>query len=112
MIVLLRNEATRHSVSLTTELAPDHPQANGDRVQLQQVLMNLMINAVDALKDVDATRDLVITSQRAKDMDYGTGMGLRISHSIIESRRPFVGCRPSSARCRFLFHITDRYRGA
>jgi len=35
MIVLLRNEATRHSISLTTELAPDHPQTNGDRVQLQ-----------------------------------------------------------------------------
>jgi PAS domain S-box-containing protein len=114
MIVLLRNEATRHSISITTELAPDHPQVNGDRVQLQQVLMNLIINAIDAMKDADATRDLVITSQRAKDRDVivsvsdtgvglpahhaeqifdpffttkrqGTGMGLRISRSIIES---------------------------
>src|SRR3989442_12602457 len=44
MIVLLRGEATRYSISIRTELAADLPQVMGDRVQLQQVMMNLMIN--------------------------------------------------------------------
>src|SRR6266853_1181772 len=43
MIVLLRGEATRHSILVRTDLAADLPQILGDRVQLQQVLMNLML---------------------------------------------------------------------
>src|SRR5882724_10825213 len=60
MIVLLGGEAARCSVSVRTELAEDIPQLRGDRVQLQQVLMNLMINGIDAMNDVDATRELII----------------------------------------------------
>src|SRR6266404_2461620 len=114
MIVLLRNEAMRHSISVRTELAADLPQVMGDRVQLQQVLMNLIMNSIDAMKDVDDTRELAIKSQRAENEEVvvsvtdsgvglppqqaeqifnaffttkpqGTGMGLRISRSIIES---------------------------
>ena len=114
MIVLLRGETTRYSISVGTELAADLPQVMGDRVQLQQVLMNLMMNGIDAMKDVDATRELTIKSQRAENEDvavsvtdtgvglppqqaeqifnaffttkpHGTGMGLRISRSIVES---------------------------
>jgi PAS domain S-box-containing protein len=113
MVVLLRSEATPYSVSIQTELA-ELPQIMADRVQLQQVLMNLMINAVDAMKDVVGPRTLIIRSQQAEDgqvivstsdtgvglppqqadqifnaffttKPHGTGMGLRISRSIIES---------------------------
>jgi PAS domain S-box-containing protein len=114
MIVLLHSEATRYSISVRTELAADLPQVMGDRVQLQQVLMNLIMNSIDAMKDADGTRELAIKSQRTENEEvavsvtdsgvglppqraaqifnaffttkpHGTGMGLRISRSIVES---------------------------
>ncbi len=114
MIVLLRSEATQYAISVRTELAADLPQVMGDRVQLQQVLMNLMMNSIDAMRDVDGTRELAIKSQRAENGQeivsvsdtgvglppqqadqifntffttklHGTGMGLSISRSIVES---------------------------
>jgi C4-dicarboxylate-specific signal transduction histidine kinase len=57
MIVLLRGEATRHSVSIRTELAADLPQLMADRVQLQQVMLNLIMNSIDAMKDIDEMRE-------------------------------------------------------
>src|SRR5579863_657829 len=65
MIVLLGRDATRYEVSIQTELAEDLPHVIGDRVQLQQVLMNLMVNGVEAMYDVDGPRELTIKSQPA-----------------------------------------------
>jgi len=50
MIVLLRGEATRHKILIATDLATGLPQVTGDRVLLQQVLMNLMLNGIEAMK--------------------------------------------------------------
>ena len=112
MLVLLRSEAARHSISLRTELAPQLPQIMADRVQLQQVLMNLMLNGIEAM--TEGAGELTIRSQRTEnglvlvsvsdtgvgvpsekvDLIFnafyttkpeGTGMGLAISRSIIEA---------------------------
>ena len=74
MIFLLRSEAIRYNVSVRTELTADLPQVMGDRVQLQQVLMNLMMNGIDAMKDVDGARELAIRSQRAEQRET-SGVG-------------------------------------
>jgi C4-dicarboxylate-specific signal transduction histidine kinase len=114
MIVLLRSEVARYSISVRTELAGDLPQVMADRVQLQQVMMNLISNSIDAMKVVDGTRELAIKSRRAENGQlmvsvsdtgvglppqqatqifeaffttkvHGTGMGLSISRSIVAS---------------------------
>jgi C4-dicarboxylate-specific signal transduction histidine kinase len=114
MIALLYSEAARYNIAVRAELAADLPPVIGDRVQLQQVLMNLIVNSIDAMKEVDGTRELVISSQRTENeqvlvsvhdtgvglpqqqtgqifnaffttKSHGTGLGLRISRSIVES---------------------------
>jgi C4-dicarboxylate-specific signal transduction histidine kinase len=134
MTVLLRGETTRYSISVRTDLATDLPQVIGDRVQLQQVLLNLMINSIDAMKGMDGTRELAIKSQRAENENvlvsvtdkgvglpaqqgdqifnaffttkpHGTGMGLRISRTIIESHGGRLWATAHSGRGA-TFHFT------
>lgn len=111
MLVLLRSEAGRHSVVMRTELALDLPSVSADRVQLQQVLMNLMLNGMEAMNEPGG--ELMISTRReggevmvsvsdtgvgirANKLEEvfnafvttkagGTGMGLAISRTIIES---------------------------
>jgi PAS domain S-box-containing protein len=113
MIVLLRSEANRYSIAIRTELGEDLPKVIADRVQLQQVFMNLMLNGIDAMKGTTGEGELTIKSESGDAQllisvsdtglglapeqadqvfraffttkDKGTGMGLPISRSIIES---------------------------
>jgi PAS domain S-box-containing protein len=81
VIMLLRNEITRSRVSLRTHLAPDLPGVSGDPVQLQQVLINLIMNGIEAMHSLtDPLRELVIKSSRDHNevfvqvQDSGTGL--------------------------------------
>jgi C4-dicarboxylate-specific signal transduction histidine kinase len=133
MIILLRSEATQSAASIRLDLSPDLPQVMGDRVQLQQVMMNLIMNGIDAMKDVEGDRQLAITSRQTKDellqvsvsdtgvglpaqqdhifkpffttKSHGTGMGLSISRSIIDSHGGRLWASDGSVRGAS-FHLT------
>jgi signal transduction histidine kinase len=112
MVLLLRGEANENAVSIRTELAADLPKITADRVQLQQVLMNLMLNGIEAMKETGGV--LTVKTGRGEDdqvlisvsdtgaglpagradeifnaffttKPQGSGMGLAISRSIVES---------------------------
>ena len=92
MRLLLRNEATQFAVFIRTELAAGLPQVMGDRVQLQQVLMNLMMNGIDAMKEVDGMRELTIQSQSDEDgrvlitvSDTGVGLPPQKAEKIFDA---------------------------
>ena len=66
MIALTRSEVLKHGISLQTELAPGLPRVEGDRTQLQQVILNLIVNAIEAMGGIDeGTRELRISTERA-----------------------------------------------
>lgn len=111
MAMMLQNEGNRHSVTISTDLATELPRVMADRVQLQQVLMNLMLNGIEAMRNT--TGELIIRSQFSQDgqvlisvsdtgmglptenadqvfnaffttKSQGTGLGLAITRSIVE----------------------------
>jgi PAS domain S-box-containing protein len=125
VIALSEGELQRGRVTLRTALARDLPDVVGDRVQLQQVLINLMRNAVDAMKGVDGRRDLTIETAledgdqvRVSVEDTGVGLdpagmaqlfqafhstkpdgmgiGLSISRTIIENHRGRLWASPNA----------------
>jgi signal transduction histidine kinase len=64
VLVLTQHEIQRNRISIRTEFADDLPSVDGDRVQLQQVVLNLLVNAIQAMSAVpDATREVQLTSQ-------------------------------------------------
>jgi PAS domain S-box-containing protein len=83
VVQLVRTEVLRHGVSLRAELAPELPPVMGDRVQLQQVVLNLVMNGIEAMVVVEnRPRELSIRSGRQKDgqvvvavQDSGVGLG-------------------------------------
>lgn len=128
MIELMRSEIEQNHIKLRYELADDLPRVLADRVQLQQVLLNLILNAIEAVNAVsDGRREVLITSARAgtdgveiaiRDsgigldvarIDHvfdafhttkpgGIGIGLTISRSIIEAHGGQIWATPNDRR--------------
>ena len=128
IVALTRSEGERHRVSLQTQLAGDLPLIQGDRIQLQQVILNLIVNALEAVSGVsEGPRELLITSgkdaakgvlvavrdsgtgldsvslERVFEAFYttkpdGMGMGLAISRSIIEAHGGRLWATPNVPR--------------
>jgi PAS domain S-box-containing protein len=127
VIALTRTEAANNSVAVRTQLAEDSPHVKGDRIQLQQVLLNLIINAIEAMRDVgEEERELLISSrdepdgvsvevrdsgpgfastalERVFEAFYttkpgGLGLGLSICRSIIEAHNGRLWASPNVPR--------------
>jgi PAS domain S-box-containing protein len=138
MVVVLQNEAARHSVTMHTELAEGLLAVLGDRIQLQQALMNLILNGIEAICDTPG--QLTIQSQSTGDdqllisvtdsgvglpaghidkmfnaffttKSRGTGLGLAIARSVVESHGGHIWATENSGQGT-TFHFTLPIRTA
>jgi PAS domain S-box-containing protein len=96
--ILMHNEFTRNHVLLRTDLAADLPLVPGDAVELQQVLINLIMNAIEALRtSTDGRREILIRSAQNPDgvliqvQDSGPGIAPEVADRIFE---PFFTTKP------------------
>jgi PAS domain S-box-containing protein len=76
VLVLVQPEVTRHRIVLRTSLSDDLPPVLGDRIQLQQVVLNLLTNAIEAVRDVAGrSRELMVSAHRH---EVGAGAGVQV----------------------------------
>lgn len=135
LVVLLQQEAANNRITIRTELSADLPLIRGDRVQLQQVVLNLMMNGIDAMRDMrEHSKEILVVSRKENSSGIriavedcgvgispetaekifepffttkpeGIGMGLSISRSIVESHEGRLWAMPRPAGG-VIFHFT------